>query len=302
MSAYTVEEKIQIIKWRYSENSLTDCVNLFIATFENRPTPSATTIHRIISHFEKKGCIQDCRKCHKKEDPTPNNNNGTERRDVMVCSTSVLDDTRSSRNVAEEMGISHVTVQKIWKNNGLKCFKYRKTQEIFPEDQFRRMEFCETMMEKVNHDQHFIRNILFTDESTFPLHGKHNSSVMRYWSEENQHRSVAVRTQYPQKLNVWAGLLGNHVIGPFFIDGNLNGQKYLELLQNQVLPTVRALPDINMETIWFQQDGCPCHNTLQVRDFINNTFPDRVIGLHGNIKWPARSPDLTPLDFFCGVI
>lgn len=27
-------------------------------------------------------------------------------------------------------------------------------------------------------------------------------------------------------------------------------------------------------------------------------FPNRWIGRKGEIKWPARSPDLTPLDFF----
>ena len=30
----------------------------------------------------------------------------------------------------------------------------------------------------------------------------------------------------------------------------------------------------------------------------NNCFPDSWIGRDGPIPWPARSPDLTPLDFF----
>lgn len=34
------------------------------------------------------------------------------------------------------------------------------------------------------------------------------------------------------KVNVWAGLISNNIIGPFFIDGNLHGEKYLELLQS----------------------------------------------------------------------
>lgn len=36
-------------------------------------------------------------------------------------------------------------------------------------------------------------------------------------------------------LNVWVGILVNHVIGPFFLKGNLNGEGYLNLLINQVL-------------------------------------------------------------------
>ena len=32
--------------------------------------------------------------------------------------------------------------------------------------------------------------------------------------------------------------------------------------------------------------------------FLTETFGNRWIGRNGPIAWPARSPDLTPLDFF----
>lgn len=57
-----------------------------------------------------------------------------------------------------------------------------------------------------------------------------------------------MRTQYPQKLNDLTGMLGEYIIGPFFIDGNLNGVKYLQVLQNQIMPTVQQL--INFGDIW----------------------------------------------------
>lgn len=31
---------------------------------------------------------------------------------------------------------------------------------------------------------------------------------------------------------------------------------------------------------------------------MNNTFPNRLISGYGTILWPARSPDLSPNDFF----
>ena len=50
---------------------------------------------------------------------------------------------------------------------------------------------------------------------------------------------------------------------------------------------------------WWAQDGAPAHRLLQVRDRLNEVFGnDRVIGLGHNVEWPARSPDLTPCDFF----
>ena len=42
----------------------------------------------------------------------------------------------------------------------------------------------------------------------------------------------------------------------------------------------------------------PAHRFNPVRDILNDMFGHRVIGMGHNIDWPARSPDLTPCDFF----
>uniref|UniRef100_A0A1Y1L9V9 Uncharacterized protein n=1 Tax=Photinus pyralis TaxID=7054 RepID=A0A1Y1L9V9_PHOPY len=49
---------------------------------------------------------------------------------------------------------------------------------------------------------------------------------------------------------------------------------------------------------WFQHDGCPAHYGRQVREHLDQTYPDRWIGRGGAVEWPARSPDITPLDFY----
>ena len=48
----------------------------------------------------------------------------------------------------------------------------------------------------------------------------------------------------------------------------------------------------------FQQDGAPPHWRLDVRKFLDDTFPYRWIGRGGPTPWPPRSPNITPLDFF----
>ncbi|XP_030759610.1 uncharacterized protein LOC115885008 [Sitophilus oryzae] len=132
---------------------------------------------------------------------------------------------------------------------------------------------------------------------SIPFHCKENT-IVRFWSQKNEHRSFEYRTQYPQKLNIWEDILGDHLIGPFFIGGTLNADKYLELLQNQVFSAVQNFPDLDLKTVWFQQDGCPAHNAVRVKEFLSNNFPNRLISGTGDIRWPPKSPDLSPSDFF----
>lgn len=70
------------------------------------------------------------------------------------------------------------------------------------------------------------------------------------------------------------------------------------MLQNQILPAIRDVAQNEFHNVWFQQDGCPAHNYRAVKDLLRRTFGDKLISNGGPIPWPARSPDITPLDFF----
>jgi hypothetical protein len=50
----------------------------------------------------------------------------------------------------------------------------------------------------------------------------------------------------------------------------------------------------------FHQDGAIPHSAGMNFVFLNhlNHFGERRMSDHGAIRWPARSPDLNPLDFF----
>ena len=100
---------------------------------------------------------------------------------------------------------------------------------------------------------------------------------------------------------VWAGTLGSRISVPLFIEGNLTGEMYLDLLTDHIIPAVENAADeqnIDFNEVYFQQDGAPAHYARILRDCLNATFPNRWIGRGGPIAWPPRSPDLTPLAFF----
>lgn len=65
------------------------------------------------------------------------------------------------------------------------------------------------------------------------------------------------------------------------------------MLRNQIVPAINAIVGKN-----FQQDGATLHYGRNVRNYLDTIFPERWIERRGTIEWPARSPDLTPLDYF----
>lgn len=140
-------------------------------------------------------------------------------------------------------------------------------------------------------------NIIFTDEATFTTGGSFNRKNKHFWSRENPRAVQEVRVQGRRSLHVWCGLLGNRVIGPIFFDGNLTGQKYYDLLQNEIEGYLEELPVNTYNNLIWQQDGAPPHNVVPVTDFLNNRYP-LWIGRYGQVRWPANSPDLSPLDIF----
>lgn len=208
-----------------------------------------------------------------------------------------------ARQLARLHQVSHTSVLKLFKEVKMHPYKMQSVQELNEEDFDRRLEFCEQMMGLIDGGQIFTEWILFSDEATFTLHGHVNRQNCRYWSNENPHWMRECHTQHPQKTNVWAGIIGGRIVGPVFFNQNLTAELYLDMLQNLV-PALAALfpnevdPAIMDERIWFQQDGAPPHFALIVRNYLDQMFPNRWIGRRGPIEWPARSPDLTPLDFF----
>ena len=50
--------------------------------------------------------------------------------------------------------------------------------------------------------------------------------------------------------------------------------------------------------MWFQHDGAPLHFIRAVRGHMDEKFGQAWIGRGSQIAWPARSPHLTPLDYF----
>ena len=72
------------------------------------------------------------------------------------------------------------------------------------------------------------------------------------------------------KVMVWAGIWGDRAIGPCFVDGNLNADKYLIMLQEEIFQSL-LYEDSNFP-VYFQQDGAPSHFGIHVRQWLDQQF------------------------------
>lgn len=78
----------------------------------------------------------------------------------------------------------------------------------------------------------------------------------------------------------------------------MSGARYTDFLSND-LPVL--LEDITLDVrqrMVFQQDGAPPHYCILARNKLTELFHQNWIGRGGPVPWPARAPDLTPMDYF----
>ena len=204
----------------------------------------------------------------------------------------------SVRRLSTATGISRTSVHNILRTQLLYPYHHTKVQELLPNDLPFRFDFCRWFRNKPNNDPTFFSRVLFTDEATFTHRGIFNTRNYHTWSEENPHITRAKHFQREFSINVWCGIVGDFLLGPYEIPSRLNGESYLYFLEN-VLPTLLEDIHLNLRTnLWFMHDGFPVHFERNVRNYLNNQFLQRWIGRGSDHIWPPRSPDLNPLDFF----
>ena len=75
----------------------------------------------------------------------------------------------------------------------------------------------------------------------------------------------------------------------------VNSVRYVNMLEEFFFP---RLDELDLGDIWFQQDGATAHTSRASKAVLREHFPERLISLRGDLEWPARSPDLSPCDFF----
>lgn len=271
-------------------NSLLAC-RVYKQKYPERRAPQVSAFKRVLDRFLTKKVVHYQK--NTRQQPILNEDN-----QLQVMAAVVEDPHRSVRDISRLLNISKTSVSRIIIKHKFHPYHVELHQALYEHDFEQRIRFCEWASEKINIDFNFFNNVMFSDESTFHRNGHINRHNLHFYADENPHLIRQVDAQHRWSINVWAGIVGERVIGPYFFNRTLTIEIYLDFLSN-ILPELLEDVPLNIRRImWIQHDGAPAHFSRQVLRFLNRNYPDRWIGRGSRFPWPPRSPDLTKLDFF----
>jgi hypothetical protein len=283
-SRRSLEEKIQIVilyvKFENCEEVRRQWKNYFDS---NAPDPK--TIKHLYERFQQTGSVADLPRSGR-----PSTSATPERLEEVQFLIEQNPRTSVSAGAAA-LDIPRSSYHALLKKLDLHPYRPQRVPQLLDDDWDRRTEFCDTMLIRFHENPTLLDHILWSDESMFYLNGtvsRHNDVV---WDSANPHNQLEVRNTQ-QSVMVWCGLTSDSLVGPHFFEGGVGAAQYLEMLNTTLWPFARY------KRLTFQQDGAPAHYALDVRAWLDEKFPSRWIGRRGPTEWPARSPDLTPCDFF----
>ncbi|GBM01230.1 Transposable element Tc3 transposase, partial [Araneus ventricosus] len=110
---------------------------------------------------------------------------------------------------------------------------------------------------------------------------------IKYWHDLRKDPSSFFSRQIGGgSVMVWAAFGFNGKVALAFLDGRQNSPKYIEILENHLMPFAENIGGGNWE---YQHDNAPIHTSSATNNYLNSK---NVTVL----EWPPMSPELNPIE------
>lgn len=183
--------------------------------------------------------------------------------------------------------VSSETVRRVLRNNSFKAVVKKKKPLLSAVHRKKRLSFALKYKEWTIEDW---KRVIWSDETKI----NRIASDGRQWvwkkaGEGLVEREIQGTVKFGGgNIMVW-GCMSWEGIGRLAeIEGKMNAEQYVDILENNLLPTMEE-SEVSLEDLIFQQDNDPKHTSKRAKDWMNNNN----ITL---LDWPSQSPDLNPIE------
>ena len=149
----------------------------------------------------------------------------------LISSNPSISSTQISKDPIF-IGNDPSTIRKRFLKLGYRSYVAKKKQILSKYNKKRRLEWCKEHKDK---DVEFWKGVLFTDETLIELQLSNYAMYrVRRLSDMNPYQPQFVRQciKNPIKIMIWGSFSFSGVKGFKIIDGYMNGQKYIETLED----------------------------------------------------------------------
>lgn len=272
-----------LLVYGFCQGNARDCVRVYSERFPNRRIPNRKTFTTVERRLRETGRFRPVT-----ADYGRNRTVRVPDVEEEILERVTEDPSTSTRRLSLELGISKNSINRVLREQLLHPYHVQQVQDLFPEDADRRLRFCQFINEQRAQNNNFTRHILFTDEAGFTRSGITNFHNEHVYADENPHAIKVTHHQHEFRINVWAGIIDNRIIGPVVLPNHLNGANYLEHLQVTLPELLDDLPLDLRQNMWFMHDGAPPHFSVNVRNYLTEQYPNRWIGRGADA--PANCP------------
>lgn len=172
--------------------------------------------------------------------------------------------------------------------NNIHCYIPAKKGRLTQEHKEARLGFA---LQHLAMDPRYWNNVIFTDEKTFTsveagTRQCWRARNTRFQSSHIQERAVSGRVT----VSLWGWMWVNGPGELVMTDGALTGRKYIEILEDVLLPTVRAMALPEPYPITLVHDRSSVHMSNIVARWLSQ-HPEIVV-----VDWPSKGCDLNPIE------
>ena len=178
------------------------------------------------------------------------------------------------------MGIQKWRAKKralLTKEQAKKCYQWAKEHQHLTRDDFGFILFSDESLFKKNNDSH--QKLVFRRQTASEKYAPQNIQGKKKGAGLSQ--------------MVWGCFIGNK-LGPLvFVDGTVDANTYVQLLQQNLLPFIDCLQENGINKIVFQQDNASPHRAKATMDWLKASAEQHSFTI---MEFPPNSPDLNPIE------